>query len=332
MPKIVLTTPKGARALYYGDEALTGLRALGEVRLNDNEVPWTTAELAREARAADIIVSDRSTPGPGALFDALPDLVAIVRCAIDIRNIDVAAASRHGILVTQASRGFVASVAEMILGYMVDLARHITSSTAAYHAGRVPPALVGRQLNGSVLGVIGYGAIGQYLVDLGVALGMTVLVSDPHAAVTRPDVARVDLPDLLARADFVICLAVATEATENLMDAAAFARMKPTAYFINASRGNLVDEAALAVALISGRIAGAALDVGRAPDQMPTPRLAALPNVLATPHTGGLTPPATAHQALETVRQVAEIIQGRAPPGAVNAAEATRLARFRKSG
>jgi D-3-phosphoglycerate dehydrogenase len=121
------------------------------------------------------------------------------------------------------------------------------------------------------------------------------------------------------QADYVVPLAVATAQTENLMNEAAFAKMKPGAFFINVSRGNLVDEAALARALDSGRIAGCALDVGRAPDQMPTPALAARPEVIATPHTAGLTQPAIEHQSLETVAQAAQIVQGRVPGGAVNA-------------
>jgi D-3-phosphoglycerate dehydrogenase len=100
--------------------------------------------------------------------------------------------------------------------------------------------------------------------------------------------------------------------------------MQPHAFFINLSRGNLVDEAALTAALREKRIAGAAMDVGRALDQMPTPELAKLPNVIATPHIGGLTPPAIEYQSLETVRQVERIIAGEVPVGAVNAANWTR--------
>jgi D-3-phosphoglycerate dehydrogenase len=95
--------------------------------------------------------------------------------------------------------------------------------------------------------------------------------------------------------------------------------MKKGAYFINVSRGNLVDETALEAALDSGHLAGCAMDVGRAPDQMPTPRLAARSDVIATPHTAGLTLPAIEHQSMETVAQAAEIARGRAPKGAVNA-------------
>jgi D-3-phosphoglycerate dehydrogenase len=125
------------------------------------------------------------------------------------------------------------------------------------------------------------------------------------------------LDDLLVRSDFVVCLAVAHEQTENLIGA--LARMPPHAFFINLSRGNLVDEPALSAALRENRIAGAAMDVGRALDQMPSPDLAKLPNVIATPHIGGLTPPAVESQSLETVRQVEAIVAGEVPVGAVNA-------------
>src|SRR5262249_910302 len=133
------------------------------------------------------------------------------------------------------------------------------------------------------------------------------------------DIQHIALDDLLARADYVVCLAIANKQTENLIGQAALSRMQPHAFFINLSRGNLVDEAALSAALRDNRIAGAAMDVGRAPDQMPTPELARLPNVIATPHIGGLPPPAIEYQSLETVRQVEKIIAGEAPVGAVNA-------------
>jgi D-3-phosphoglycerate dehydrogenase len=214
---------------------------------------------------------------------------------------------------------------------MVDLGRGISDASAVYHAGKVPAAAMGRQLRGATLGVIGYGQIGRYQCELGFALGMRVLVSDPHARIEHAALVQLDLHGLLAQSDFVVCLAIASDATENLMNAQAFATMKPGAFFINASRGNLVDEIALREALDSGHLAGCALDVGRAPDQMPTPALARHPKVIATPHVAGLTPESIEHQSLETVAQAAEIIQGRAPKGAVNAASATRLARLRRA-
>jgi D-3-phosphoglycerate dehydrogenase len=122
----------------------------------------------------------------------------------------------------------------------------------------------------------------------------------------------------------VVCLAVASEETENLFDRRRVEAMKPGAFFINAARGNLVDETALESALAKGPLAGAALDVGRAPDQRPSPHLAARPDVIATPHTAGNTPEAVAHQAWDVVRQVTALVHGEVPDGAVNVDAWTR--------
>lgn len=321
MATILLTHSPDALANYYGERALRGLREVGEVRLHTGLHSLEGDALIAAAHDCDLIVSYRHSPAPAVLFERLPRLVAFVRCAIDIRNIDVAAASRAGVLVTQASAGFVTAVTELVVGFMVDLARGITRSSIAYRAGQPPQASMGRELRGSVLGVIGFGAIGREVARVGRALGMRVLVHDPYVA----DLGRVEGIEavscnaLLEQADFVVPLAIATEETENLMNAAAFARMKRGAFFINVSRGNLVDEAALEAALNDGHLGGCAMDVGRAPDQMPTPRLAARIDVLATPHTAGLTPPAIEHQSLETVEQTRAIVAGRVPRGAVNA-------------
>jgi D-3-phosphoglycerate dehydrogenase / 2-oxoglutarate reductase len=324
MARIFLTHVPDMLANYYGERALSGLKKLGEVRTNTSGMMLDAAALADAARGCEIVVSDRQTPGPGEFFRQAPDLVAFLRCAVDIRNIDVDAASAAGVLVTRATPGFAASVAEMAVGMMVDLGRHVSRSVVAYRAGRAPEVKVGRQLKGAVLGIIGYGAIGKHLAPLGLALGMRVLVADPYQAVDEPPLEKAGLATLLAESDFVVCLAVANEETENLMNAAAFARMKRSAFLINLSRGNLVDEAALVRALDEGWIAGAAMDVGRAPDQMPSPALASRLDVVATPHIAGLTPQAIEHQALETVHQTAELIAGRLPPGAVNAASFKR--------
>jgi D-3-phosphoglycerate dehydrogenase len=320
MIKVLLTHTPQARRQYYGERSLNGLQVLAQVVLKEADGALDAAGLIEAARDVDIIVADRLTEGPGEVFAGLPRLRAFVRCAVDIRNIDVEAASAAGVLVTRAGPGFVPSVAELALGFLVDLSRGVSRATADYHSGRKPEIVMGRQLPGSSLGIIGYGSIGRYLAPIGVALGMEVLVADPFATVNDASIRHVSLEDLLERSDYVVCLAIANESTENLIGQAALARMRPHACFINLSRGNLVDEAALIAALRENRIAGAALDVGRARDQMPTPELAKLPNVIATPHIGGLTPPAIESQSLETVRQVAAIINGEVPAGAVNAA------------
>lgn len=322
--KILLTHTPHMRDNYYGTRALAGLSSLGEVVLHEESKTLEGAALIAAARGCDLIVADRATALPKAIFDALPSLKAALRCAVDIRNIDVAAASLHGILVTRAKPGFVESVTELVLGFLVDLNRGISRATAAFQAGRIPTAQMGRQLAGTTIGIIGYGAIGRAVAPLAAHLGMRVLISDPHVSVEEPHFQQVDLATLLAQSDHVVCLAIAIEATENLINAEAFAQMRNDAVFINVSRGNLVDEAAIAAAITAGKIAGAAIDVGRAPDQMPTPAIAALPNVIATPHIGGLTPPAIEAQALHTVDQVRALASGQVPDGAVNAEVWTR--------
>ena len=324
MTKILLTHTPQARRQYYGERSLNSLQAVAKVVLHQGTDALDAAGLIDAARDVDIIVADRLTEGPGEIFARLPKLRAFVRCAVDIRNIDVDAASAAGVLVTQAGPGFIQSVAELAIGFMVDLSRGVSRASAEYHAGRKPAIVMGRQLAGSRLGIIGYGSIGRYLAGIAKVLGMEILVADPFATVDDAAIRHLPLEDLLDQSDFVVCLAVANEKTENLIGQAALARMQPHAFFINLSRGNLVDEAALTTALREKRIAGAAMDVGRALDQMPTPELAKLSNVIATPHIGGLTPPAIESQSLETVRQVGKIIAGEVPLGAVNAASWTR--------
>jgi D-3-phosphoglycerate dehydrogenase len=322
--RLLLTHVPLARRQYYGARALARLHELVEVVLHEGEAPLDPAGVIALAQDVDYIIADRATPVPGEIFASLPRLRVVMRSAIDIRNIDLAAASQAGVLVTQAEAGFVQSVVELTLGFLVDLSRGVSRATADYQAGRMPEIKVGRQLGGSTVGIIGYGRISRALAPLLAALGVTVLVSDPYAQVDDQRFIKLTLDELLGRTDYVVCLAVANEETENLLDAAAFARMRPDAFFINMSRGNLVDETALAQALTEGRIAGAAMDVGRAPDQMPSPALARLPNVIATPHVGGLTPPASESQAMDTVRQVEALVQGKIPPGAVNVESWTR--------
>lgn len=322
--KVLLAHTPEMRRNYYGDRSLNGLRTAAEVILHEGDAPLDAAGLVRAAKDVDIIVADRMTEGREEIFAQLPHLRAFVRCAVDIRNVNVEAASRAGVLVTRAGPGFVQAVAELALGFMVDLSRGVSRSTADYQAGRKPEARMGRQLAGSRIGIIGYGSIGRYLAEVAKVLRMEVLVADPFADVSDAAIRQVALDELLAASDYVVCLAIANEQTENLIGEAALARMQKHAMFINLSRGNLVDEAALARALRDGRIAGAAMDVGRAPDQMPTPELAKLPNVIATPHVGGLTPQAIEYQSLETVRQVEAIVKGEVPPGAVNAERWTR--------
>jgi len=324
-PTVLVTHPAPRLAMYLGELALAQLMQVAQVRLNPLETDLAGDTLAQAAQGCDVILAYRQTAVSAAVLAALPQLHAVVRCAMDIRTIDVAAASALGVLVTQASPGFMASVSEWVVGVMIDLSRGISVSCAQYHAGADVPVRMGRELRYARLGVIGYGQISRYLCPLAFALGMHVVVADPFALVDQPGISQVSLDELLATSDYVVCLAAANAATENLLNANAFAAMKQGSFFINASRGNLVDEAALLASLDAGHLAGAALDVGRAPDQMPSTAVARHPYVIATPHIGGLTPAAIEHQALEAVAQTIAILRGRIPVGAVNAEQATRL-------
>jgi len=326
--RIFLTHVPDMLENYYGPRALAEMRKLGEVRLNTSGKVLDAKALAEAAKGCEIIVSDRQTPGPMEFFPLAGDCCAFLRVAVDIRNIDVEAASREGVLVTRATPGFMASVSEMAIGMMIDCARGITDATIQYRNGEEAEPRKGIQLGGATVGIMGYGAIARHLAPICVALGMTVLIAAPYAAVEDKALRQVPLETLLAESDFVVCLVIANEQTENLMNAANFARMRKSAYFLNLSRGNLVDETALMQALEKKQIAGAAMDVGRAFDQKPSLALARRADVIATPHTAGLTPDSIEHQAFDTVRQVADLVAGRIPPEAVNREKATRLARL----
>jgi D-3-phosphoglycerate dehydrogenase / 2-oxoglutarate reductase len=325
LPLVLVTHPRERLATYFGEQALANLRGVARVQLNPDAHDWSTQELIEAAQGCDVLIAYRQTALDREFFAAVPRLLAAVRCAVDIRTINVAAASHEGILVTQASPGFGPAVAEWVIGVMIDLSRSISAAAAAYWQGQSIAPRMGRELRGACLGIIGYGVIGRQLARLAQVFGMRVCVYDPYVQSSEPALESVGWHELLACADHLVCLAPATPETDKMINAQALSRMKPSAFFINASRGQLVDEQALLQALNRGMLAGAALDVGCAPDQMPTPELASHPLVIATPHVGGLTPQAIAHQALETVEQTRAILQGLMPHGAVNPASAVRL-------
>jgi D-3-phosphoglycerate dehydrogenase len=312
---------------YYG-RSLPDLEAIADVVLNPFDRDLTTAELIDAAAGCDVIVAHRSTPGEAELFEQLPGLVAFLRCAVDISTIDIDAATANGVLVARADKSFIASTAELALGLLIDTARNISASTGDYQARRAPPQRPGHQLAGKTAGIIGYGAIGSYLVTLLKAIGMHVLICDPFVAIEDPDLHQVEMPELLARSDAVFPLTVSDATSEPLIGAEQLDAMQPGATIINVSRGEALDEAAVAAALDSGHLGGLGMDVGRAADQRPSPALAARPGVVATPHLGGLTPENANAQAASSVEQVQAILDGVVPPRAVNLEHATRLRDF----
>jgi D-3-phosphoglycerate dehydrogenase len=303
---------------------MDGLARLGNVVLNPTDGVLEGPDLVRRAQGCQIVVLDRSTRMGAFEFEALPDLLAVIRCGVETRHVDLEAANAAGVLVTRTNPGYVASTAELALAHMLTASRDIPDYVHAYRDGSVRPPSHGRELSGGVAGLVGYGRIARHLTRILNAMGMTVLATDPTAAIDPPATAA-PLRRILAEADFVLPLLTPSPSTANLLDDGAFAMMKPDAWLINVSRGDVVDEAALLRALDAGRIAGAAIDVGWGQDQTPSPALASHPRVYATPHIGNLTVEAAARHPQDTVLQAAEVAAGRIPFGALNADHARRL-------
>lgn len=311
---------------YYG-RALPELERVAKVVVNPLDHDLAPHELIAAAANCDVIIAHRSTPGGADIFNALPKLLAFLRVAVDISTIDVPAASHAGILIGRADKSFVASTAELALGLMLDLARNVSASTIDYQASGAAPQRPGIQLKGRTAGIIGYGSIGSYLARLLRELGMHVVICDPAATifVTTDGFESLPLDELLRSSDFVLPLAPSLPSTHGLINAEALRHVRPGTMLINVSRGELLDEDAVAAALDSGRLGGLAMDVGRSPDQRPSPSLAQRPGVVATPHLGGLTPENAHAQAMSSVEQVIAIDNRAMPPRSVNGDSAQRL-------
>lgn len=262
--------------------------------------------------------------GP-ALVKRCEALLAVCSAGAGYDVIDVAACTRAGIAVCNNSGPGAEAVAEHALGFMLDLAKKITVADRALRAGALEDrlALRGSQLLGKTLGVIGLGAIGSRLVQLCAPFGMEVLVFDPYLDEVSAQVRgaqTVALDELLERSDFVQVTCPLTTETEGLIGRAQFASMKPSAFFITTARGPVHDEAALLDALVRGRIAGAGLDVfHEEPPRQDNPLLH-LDNVVATPHTAGITVEAARDIAVATAAQWQTIFGGGLPPRLLNPA------------
>ena len=330
MVNIFLGFHRGILDLRFGQENLAVLKSLGNVVHNTKDRGLTVEELLESASDCKIVVSDRLTPGDAVFFDNAVHLAAYVRAVTDLNRIDIEAASRNGILVSAAGPTFVPGVTEWTVGQMINLSRHLFDYSNAYRLGIVPDLSTfpkGRQLAGKTAGLIGFGKLGKNLGVILNTVGMRVLASDPYVDHWPEDVYPTELDTLLKNSDFVVCLAKLTDETVEFMDAGVFEKMRPSAYFVNPGRGGLVDEVALERALVSGQIAGAAIDVGSGGGDVPPLNLARLPNVLATPH---IAPSMDANhaQGRQAVAMVAKILDGEIPEEALNASSATRMRQF----
>ena len=293
-------------------------------------LPRTEADMAAALARAHVYhvhsAKDELPPhafANAAMLQRCPDLLCVSTYGAGYDTVDVAACTQVGIAVVNQAGGNAASVAEHAIAMMLSVAHRIGESDRRLRVetGLTREALMGHELAGKVLGLVGIGHVGTRVAALGRALGMEVVATDPFvepAEVARRGAAAVGLDELLARADVVSLHCPRDATTERMFDAAAFARMKAGAIFVSTARGGIHDEQALAEALRAGRLAGAGLDVWlKEPPQHDHPLLAH-PNVVASFHTAGVTHEARLNIAVMGAEQIAGIARGERPPRLVN--------------
>jgi len=241
-----------------------------------------------------------------------PKLRVIVRTGVGYDSIDVEAAARQGISVSNLPGVNANAVAEYTFGLLLAGARRLVPSASGVAAGRWPRE-DGHELRGSTLGLIGYGSAARAVVPLAHAFGMTVVCTTGVPAGLRgPDVRFTGLAELLSISDYVSVHTSLTERTRGLLDAAAFDRMKPTAVLVNTSRGAIVDEDALVAAVRSGRIAGAALDVVREEPLPAGSPLRGVDGIVVYSHLAGQTAEARRAAGLRGAEELVAALEGRA--------------------
>ena len=296
---------------FMDEAALDGFGEGFDVRYDPALVDDRAGTLAALADADAIIVRNR-TRVDAELLRRAPRLRAVGRLGVGLDNIDMAACDARAVSVHPATGANAASVAEYVIAAIMVLVRGAFASNGAMLAGEWPRGALGRggEVGGRTLGLVGYGTIAREVATRARALGMAVIAHDPHAA---PDdgTEAIALDALLGRADAVSLHVPLTDATRAMIGPDALAGMKPGAVLVNTSRGGIVDERAVAEALRSGRLGGAALDVFE--DEPLGASAAAVfeacPNLVLTPHIAGVTAEANrrvSHLTVENVRRALE--------------------------
>jgi (S)-sulfolactate dehydrogenase len=300
---------------FIDERALPPLRAKHEV-LYDPKLVDDAARLMVEAARADALIVRNRTQVRGELLAALAQCKVIGRLGVGLDNIDVAGCKARGMQVIPATGANALSVAEYVICAAMLLLRGAYQSTANVVDGKWPRAALsnGREVAGKTLGLIGFGSIGQLTAGLARGLGMTVIAFDAmmdrdHPAYAAGNVRPAGLEELIVSADVVSLHVPLVDSTRNLFDAARIAAMKPGAVLINTARGGIVDEAALAAALKSGQLGGAAIDVF---DSEPLPASAHFvdcPNLLLTPHIAGVSAESNERVSFMIADKVLEALQ-----------------------
>ncbi len=257
------------------------------------------------------------------LLEAAPKLRVVGRAGIGVDNVDVKSATARGVVVMNTPNGNAITTAEHAIAMMFALARQIPEATASTRAGKWEKnRFMGVELTGKTLGLIGCGNIGSIVAERALGLRMRVAAYDPFLTEKRAldlGVEKVELADLLARADVITLHTPLTDATRNILSREALAACKRGVRVINCARGGLIDEAALAEALASGQVAGAALDVFETEPAISSP-LFQLENVVCTPHLGAATAEAQENVALQVADQMSDFLLTGAVSNAINMA------------
>lgn len=252
----------------------------------------------------------RSDTRPDAdIIAAGKKLKVIGRAGIGVDNVDLAAATDHGVMVMNTPRSNSVATAEQTMALMLAVNRHLVAAHNSVAAGEWARAqFMGTELDGKTLGVIGYGYIGHLVARRAQAFGMKVLAYDPFVSEDL-EAKVVGLPELLAQSDVITLHSVVTPESANIINADTIAQMKDGVIIVNVARGKLVDEAALAAALQSGKVRAAALDVYQQEPPVNNP-LIGLPNVIHTPHLGASSKEAQRRVGVEIVEQVVDALRG----------------------
>ncbi len=297
------------------------LRGVGGVTV-DERPNITPDELIHAVSDCDGLIVRSKTKVTNHVLQHARRLRVVGRAGTGVDNIDVSAATRHGVVVMNAAAGNTVTTAEHTFAMLMSLARRIPQAAASMKAGRWEKnRFVGVELRGKTLGVIGLGRIGSTVAARARNFEMNVIGFDPYftkEAAREVGIEMVSLDEVYARSDFITLHTPLTEETRSLIGAAAIAKMKQGVRIINCARGGLVDESALAAGIISGKIAGAALDVF---EQEPTPPdnpLLALDQVIASPHLGASTEEAQLSVATLIAEQMLDYLKDGAVRGAVN--------------
>jgi D-3-phosphoglycerate dehydrogenase len=292
--------------------AVAAMRAAGLVV--DEKTDLSPEQLKVEIAAYDAIAVRSATKVRVPIIDAAKNLKLIVRAGVGLDNVDAEYAAKKGIAVRNTPAASSNSVAELALGHILSLARHIGRATASMKAGKwEKKQLSGIEIEGKCLGIIGIGRIGQLLAAKANALGMTIICCDAYLKTSPiPKIARmVTLDELLATSDFISLHIPFDPSVGAVIGAKEIQRMKDGVRIVNCARGGVVDEAALVEAMRAGKVAGAALDVFGAEPPAADHPLFALDTVSLTPHVGAATDEAQARVGDEAARIVIEFARTR---------------------